>query len=177
MKEVNTINQKTIHLEIPHEHGRAICSKTTQYGFVAQLRTDLPKEMAYVLWLAPFRPCVHPFTQWYFGMTEMPEGFAEGNFRTALDTHFDPIEDVFEFAPDNNFLKFVKHAKEVDNDYASKIKFIKPQLKTFEDELINNQEDFERSMLKNVKEDTRQLTKSLTDYSKRQVERSLELIK
>jgi len=161
----------------PHEHGRAICSKTTQYGFVAQLRTDLPKEMAFVMWLAPFRPCVHPFTQWYFGMNEMPKGFAEGNFRTVLDTHFDPIEDVFEFGPDNNFLEFVKHAKDVDQDYENKIKFISPQLKSFEDELIKNQEEFERSMLQHATEDTRQLTKSLTDYSKRQVERSLELIK
>ena len=160
----------------PHEHGRAICSNTTQYGFVAQLRMGLPKEMAYVMWLAPFRPCVHPFTQWYFGMTEMPEGFAEGNFRTALDTHFDPIENVFEFAPDNTFLKFVTHAKNVDQDYDNKIRLIKPQLKTFEDELIKNQEEFERNMLKFGTKDTRQLTRSLTDYSKKQVERSLELI-
>jgi dipeptidase len=161
----------------PHQFGRAICSSTTQYGFVAQLRKDLPKEIAYVLWLAPFRPCVHPFTPWYFGMSDMPGGFAESNYRKALETHFDPIENVFEFAPDNRFLQFVKHAKAVDENYAQQIGEIREQIKKMETELLQNQSLFEYQLLKKYKMAPQIIHQTINEYSKEQVERSLEMIK
>lgn len=160
----------------PHDQGRAICSKTTQYGFVAQLRKNLPKEIAFVFWLAPFRPCIHPFTQWYAGMNEIPEGFSEGEYRKAMDIHFDPIENVFEYAPNNNFLKFVKHAKKVDKNYGKEIPEIQIQIKQFEKELLSNQEGFEQKMTGQFSKDPAMATKSLTDYSRKQITRSLEMI-
>ncbi len=161
----------------PHEHGRAVCSKTTQYGFVAQLRRDMPKEIASVMWLAPFRPCVHPFTQWYYGMSEIPEGFAEGNWRKALDIHFDPIEDVFEYAPENQFLEFVKHAHEVDQDYGSQINQLQQNIQKLEAELIKNQETFENKMIELSSKDARLIQTSISSYCQRQLERSKEIMK
>jgi len=160
----------------PHDQGRAICSKTTQYGFVAQLRKDLPKEIASVLWLAPFRPCVHPFTQWYIGMNDIPDGFAEGNYRNALGIHFNPIENVYEYAPENNFLKFVKHAKNVDQDYGLQIDQIQQNIKIFEAELIENQLEFEKKMVALQGKDPRVVKKSITDYCHKQIRKSLKLI-
>ncbi|MCF8368216.1 MAG: C69 family dipeptidase [Bacteroidales bacterium] len=160
----------------PHEHGRAICSNTTQYGFVAQLRSDLPKEIAFVLWLSPFRPCVHAFTQWYFGMAVIPDGFAVSNYQKALSTHFDPIENVFEFAPKNRFLKFVKDAREVDKNYGSRIATIQSKISTLENELIKNQKSFEEKILKLASRDERMMQKSLTDYCIKQIEQAEEII-
>lgn len=159
----------------PHEFGRAICSKTTQYGFVAQLRRGMPKEIASVMWLAPFRPCVHPFTQWYVGMSEIPEGFAEGNFRNALDIHFDPIDDVFKYAPGNHFLKFVKHAKEVDKNYGGQIMQIQQKIEAFERELITNQANFESKVLQLTGKDSRPARKLISDYCIKQIERAIDL--
>jgi dipeptidase len=163
-------------LSSPHQHGRAICSATTQYGFVAQLRNNLPREIGFVLWTAPFRPCVHPFTQWYFGMDEMPDGFAEDTYRQALGHHWETIDNVFEYAPRNNFLKFVKHAKKVDENYAARITAIQKRIRDFENELIKKQETFERSMITLLRNDQKMAEKSISDYCAKQVEEALEMI-
>jgi len=161
----------------PHQFGRTICSNTTQYGFVAQLRSELPKDIAYVMWLAPFRPCVHPFTQWYFSMTEFPPGFNEGDFRKALEKHFDPIEDVFTYAPDHKFLEFVKHAKAVDENYQKSIGPLKNQIHKMESELIANQKEFEQKIMQQNRKDKRLTHKVITDYCKKQVENVQMLIR
>ncbi|MCB2221194.1 MAG: C69 family dipeptidase [Bacteroidetes bacterium] len=163
-------------LSNPHQHGRAICSATTQYGFVAQLRNNLPREIGFVLWISPFRPCVHPFTQWYFGMDEMPDYFAEDTYREALGHHWEAIDNVFEYAPRNNFLKFVKHAKKVDEHYAARITAIQKRIHDYENELINKQETFERSMVTFLRNNQKMAGKSISDYCAKQVEKSLEMI-
>ncbi|MEZ5199099.1 MAG: C69 family dipeptidase [Bacteroidales bacterium] len=161
----------------PHEQGRAICSNTTQYGFVAQLRTDLSSELAFVMWLAPFRPCVHAFTQWYYGMAKIPDGFAEGNYESALDSHFEPIEDVFEYAPENRFLEYVKNAKKVDNNYGSQIMMIRHKISVIESELVENQASFEKMAQKNNSNDKRQLKQTIQTYCEKQLGRSEEILK
>ena len=161
----------------PHQYGRAICSSTTQYGFVAQLRNNLPKEIAFVLWLAPFRPCVNSFTQWYFGLPGIPEGFAEGTFRKALDNHFEPIENVFEYAPDSKFLEYVKHAKSVDENYGAEINMIRHKISFIESEIIQNQAEFEKMIQKIYADDNRHALQALLDYNKKQLEKSFDILK
>lgn len=155
----------------PHDFGRAICAKTTQYGFVAQLRRDMPREIAYVLWLAPYRPCVHPFTQWYFGMTEIPEGFAEQDHRSALAIHFDDIPDVFATAPDNKFLAYVRHAQQVDDDYQKQIPQLRTRIQSLETELLQNQEKFEKQMIQMLSTDPLAARKAITEYCEEQLRR------
>lgn len=160
----------------PHED-RAICSPTTQYGFVAQLRSSMPAEVGAVLWLAPFRPCVHPFTPWYMGMTEMPEGFARGIYAEALATHFDKTENIMEAAPGHKFFEFVDYAKETDKDYLNRIDAIRLEIKTLEDELLLNQDGFERKANKLYTMDAERSKRSMTEYSLRQVGRAMEMMK
>jgi dipeptidase len=155
----------------PHEFGRAICAKTTQYGFVAQLRTGLPPEIANVLWLAPYRPCVHPFTQWYFGMTGIPDGFSEQDYRSALAIHFDAIPDVFETAPDNKFLAYVKHAQQVDENYKQEILQLRARIQTLETDLLQKQEQFEKKMIKMLSKDPLAARKAITEYCEEQLRR------
>ena len=130
----------------PHEDW-SICSPTTQYGFVAQLRSELPVDIGAVLWMAPFRPCVHAFTPWYFGMTEMPEGFARGDYTTALTTHFDKIENINEAAPGHNFLKFVENAKKVDEDYGKQIEQSKRTSAFSKQSFFKTRRDLKRKLL------------------------------
>jgi dipeptidase len=160
----------------PHEFGRTICSNTTQYGFVAQIRNDLPKEIGAVMWLSPFRPCVNPFTQWYVGITEIPENFNVGEFRTALIGHFEPIENIRKFAPDHHFPEYVKYAQSVDKTYGRQIKVIHQNLIEFEQELIDNQASFEKRLAEIQSVDPRQSNKMMTDYTEKQLERSLEMM-
>jgi dipeptidase len=160
----------------PHDDW-SICSPTTQYGFVAQLRSSMPVEVGAVLWLAPFRPCVHPFTPWYNGMTDMPEGFARRDYNNALTTHFNKIENIKEAAQGHNFFKFVEYAKKVDEDYGKQIETIKQNIQLFETELFQNQKGFEKKATGLNKSDPNRAKKSLTEYSIMQVKRSLEMMK
>jgi dipeptidase len=159
----------------PHEDW-TICSPTTQYGFVAQLRSDMPIEVGAVLWLAPFRPCVHPFTPWYFGMTELPEGFARGDYSTALTTHFDKIENVKEAAPGHEFFEFVDFAKIADQDYKGQIEAILQKIALVEVEQFQNQSEFENIFKELFNGDPGQANKLLTDYSIRQVNTAMEMM-
>ncbi len=161
----------------PHDFGRAICSKTTQYGFVAQLRNNLPKEMAYVMWLAPFRPCVHPFTQWYFGISEIPASYARGSYESALKTHFKPIEKMEEYAPKHAFLKYVDFAKGIDTVYAENIDEIRSKAEMLEEGFIQKQPVIESRILKIFDTDPEQAIKALTGYSQKQLEQSENLMK
>jgi dipeptidase len=161
----------------PHSFEKTICAETTQYGFVAQLRRNLPPETGLVMWLAPFRPCVHPFVPWYFGVTEIPEGFFTGNYTTALETHFEPIEDVFEFAPENSFLKFVKHAREIDDDYNNRIGMIRRDIESFEIELLRNQLSFETNTTQMYGEKPLEAERIINGYVSAQIMLSLEMIR
>jgi len=110
-------------------------------------------------------------------MSDIPDGFAGSNYRKALEIHFDPIENVFEFAPDNHFLEFVKHAKKIDENYKAQIDQIKEQIRLLETELLQNQNTFEEKLLKMSKTDPELFQQAITKFSKEQVEGSLEMIK
>lgn len=161
----------------PHEQGRAICSRTTQYGFVAQLRADMPIAIGAVLWIAPFRPCVHAFTPWYYGVSSFPLGFAHDKAQSALENHFDPIKDVFTFAPESRFLQFVKHAKKVDENYGQLITSIHADLAILEAELIGQQAAFEEKMIQLYNETPMVAVKTLDEYVNEKIKKSEDLLK
>jgi len=159
----------------PHEDW-SICSPTSQYGFIAQLRSELPVDIGAVLWLAPFRPCVHAFTPWYLGMTEMPGNFSRGNYTSALKTHFNEITDVKEAAPGHTFFEFVDYAKEIDKDYGNLYDAIYQYIQLFESELFLNQKEFEKKVEAIRASNPKEAAGLLTEYSIRQVNRSLEMM-
>jgi dipeptidase len=161
----------------PHSFYKTICTETTQYGFVAQLRSHLPPETGYVLWMAPFRPCVHPFVPLYFGMTESPEGFYTGDYHSALETHFEPVENVFEYAQGNYFPEFVKHARIVDEDYKNRIEKIRVEIESFENELLRNQESFETNTAQMTSENPGEAERIINGYVSAQLMLSLEMIR
>jgi dipeptidase len=168
---------KNYTLGHPHAFEKTICTETTQYGFVAQLRRHLPHETGLVIWLAPYRPCVHPFIPVYFGITEIPEGFYTGDHNTALEAHFEQIDDVFAFAPENSFLAFVKHAREADRDYINRIEKIREETESFENELLGNQEAFERKTEAMIRIDPEMAAKKMNEYVSEQWKTSLRMIK
>jgi dipeptidase len=164
-------------LSSPHGHVRAICSPATQYGFVAQLRSDLPKEVAFVLWLAPFRPCVQPFIPWYFGIKEIPKGFTVGDYQEARKNQFIEIGDYNKYAPGHKFLEFVNFAKKIDENYGQEIEGTHKKIRGIEDELLLNQEQFENQLKPLFSSDRKQAEKILTQYVDDQIRKSLESMK
>ena len=161
----------------PHKKAHGICSNTTQYGFVAQLRSDVPADIGVVMWLAPFRPCVHPFVPWYFGMTEIPEGFAKGNYISALDTHFDKIDDINIYGQNHQFPLFTKYALELDNGYGNLIEDVRNNIDEFENGLISKQNEFEKEIFEVYKNDPDRAKQMITEYSLHQIQEILNMIK
>ncbi len=161
----------------PHEGVRAICSATTQYGFVAQLRSKMPRAIGALLWLAPFRPCVHPFIPWYEGMTDMPKDFAIGDYRAALSSHFEPIENLNKFAPDHKFLLYVKDAKNIDRTYGKQIGQIIKNIDAFENDIISGQSAYEKRLIEIYNMDKKEGAKMMTDYCDKYIQQSLEMLK
>jgi len=159
----------------PHGYVRAICSPATQYGFVAQLRSNLPGEIAFVLWLAPFRPCVQPFIPWYIGITEIPQGFAAGDYKTARRNQFLEIENISEFAQGHKFPEFVSFAKKVDENYAKEIEGIQQKIQTLENELLQSQAEFENRVLSVFSSEPQQTRKILTEYTEKLIEQPMEI--
>lgn len=75
----------------PHSTGnRTICTRSTQYSFVAHLRANLPIEIGPLLWLSFRHPCLHAFTPWYPTIDHPAAGFAAGEAETALASHLKP---------------------------------------------------------------------------------------
>jgi hypothetical protein len=110
-------------------------------------------------------------------MNNIPEGYFEGDHRRALATHFDPIEDVFEHAPESQFLKAVKYAREVDQDYAARIGQIRAGSKTLEEELINSQPGFEERMSVLISRDPGAAKKAITEYCESQLQRAAQMMR
>jgi hypothetical protein len=108
-------------------------------------------------------------------MVGIPDGYARGDYRGALHTHFNAIENVFEFAPNSRFLAAVNYAKRVDEDYGPQISRIKNMIATLETELINSQPGFEQRMAELLTRDPGMAQKSLREYCEIQLRRAEEL--
>ncbi len=100
----------------PH---RTICTRTTQYAFVAQLRSSLPADIGPLFWLAFRHPCLHAFTPWYPAIDDVPRGFGAGDSESALSGHLKPAGTVPPFAGGSlAFAVFDRISEVVDARYA-----------------------------------------------------------
>lgn len=159
----------------PHSFGRSICSNSTQYGFVAHLRSDLPPEIGSVMWIAPFRPCVHAFVPWYQGMLKVPAGFTHLDATEALSTHFIEIKDLHAYAPDHDFLKLVEHAKAIDTNYIELSIPVQAMNHTFEEAVMLNMKDLEEEVVPMFSESREEALQRITDFCLEKIEESTRL--
>jgi dipeptidase len=152
-----------------------VCSPTTQYGFVAQLRNYMPVEIGAVLWIAPFRPCVHPFIPWYAGIDEIPAGYFKGNVSTALEQHFNIPEDLYIENDSLAYWYFVKHMNYIDEDYGKRFKKERNRSESYERSLMQKQIPFERDLLYNYRNDPFVLKEKLTGFTSESAQGALKL--
>jgi dipeptidase len=160
-----------------HQKAMSVCSNTNQYGFVAQLRKDMPVDIGAVLWIAPRRPCTEPFLPVYSSLLVVPKNFALTDYKTALETHFNEIKDFKSYSKGHGYLLFGQKAEKVDEDYGKLIPEVKVSISEMENELLSGQADFEKSMMKIYKTEPEQARELLTDYSLKQIQKALEMAK
>ncbi len=152
----------------PHHHGEyTICTSHTQYGIVAELRQDLPAEMATRIWIAPFRPCVNPFLPWYPGLQEIPAAYTQNDndWANALQHHFDETADYREKYPESVHWQFVDFATSIDDDYKNKISDVR-EAKSKKQKAIRKRTDkAEKTALKTAKNNQEKLVNNLFEIT------------
>lgn len=154
-----------------------ICADANQYGFVAELRADLPVEIGAVLWVAPRRPDIQPFIPWYAGISRIPDGYARADHETALRQHFNLPDDIFEPKPNLAFWGFVKLAEIVDADYLRLQPGIASNKANFQKQLFARQQSFEKDVAEIYPQNRETALKMLNQYTAEIALKAWELVR
>lgn len=154
----------------------SVCSSTTQYGFVAQLRNNMPLATGAIMWIAPYRPCVQQFVPWYFGITKIPAGYSKGDYSDAFKNHFKKIEDYEATFPGHDFRKFQKYTTGFDNDYKKSIDVRRAAINLAETSLLGNQAAFEAEVNGLLSTDAEQGKHRLNTFLEEQLTNSMNAI-
>ena len=152
----------------PNKSGkRTICTESTQYAFVAQLREEMPREIAHLVWIAFRRPDSNAFSPWYVSITSPPEGYNRGNSETALENHFNPPPSFSRFNPNYAFWNFAKLSNMVDRSYRPRIKIARKEWRNFENYLIKTHRKMEEEFKYLLKKNKPVALKIITNYIKK----------
>jgi len=131
---------------------RTICSESTQYAFVAHLRSGLPAEIAPVLWLALRRPDSNAFSPWYVGMENAPGGSSWENPEASWKNHFTPLPPQALEDAGLAFTAYARLSEAVDRQYRERIAKAQKVWRNFEEFLFEDLKDHEKEfafLLKN----------------------------
>jgi dipeptidase len=100
---------------------RTICTKSTQFSFVAVLRNDLPKELNNLIWLALRRPDTNAYSPFYFTSNTIPSGYSSTGLNSKM-----------KIKASNAFMAYSNLSNIVDANYKDRIKKVKKQWRKFE---------------------------------------------
>jgi len=143
---------------------RPICCKFIQYAFVAQLRKNLPPEIANLVWVTFHRPDTNAFSPWYFSITAPPEGWTYGSAEEALKFHFTPLKALPAVDLQYAFWNFVKLTRQVDRYYRVYIKGVRKEWRNFENYALKTQRNTEKEFDYLVQKNRDVALKLITNY-------------
>jgi dipeptidase len=122
---------------------RTICTESTQYAFVAQLRDWLPAEIAHAVWVCFRRPDSNAFSPLYVSARQLPEGYGLENSVNALKNHFTPVPLPAFDDPNLAFNTYAKLSEMVDRQYKKRIDKTLKLWRNHEDFLFKDVNDHE----------------------------------
>jgi dipeptidase len=111
---------------------RTICAESTRYSFVAHLRSDLPREIGNLVWVALRRPDSNAYSPWYFSISSIPDGYSVSEPETAYKTHLNPPASTFRVNDKLAYWNYSKLSNLVDKDYRSRIRMVRKEWNNFE---------------------------------------------
>lgn len=142
----------------------AICSNTNQYGFIAELRPNMPAPVGSVLWLAMRRPCTQPFVPWYAGLSYVPDNLAAYPVNQALTEHFAGHEHIHQVYPRHGFLPYSQFAEATDNDYGEKIAAIAIDRQQAQQAILDNFTSFDSSIQEKWEQNPRKAREKMNAF-------------
>jgi dipeptidase len=143
---------------------RTICTESTQYAFVAQLRDWLPAEIAYAVWICFRRPDTNAFSPWYVAGKQFPEGYCLDDADGALKNHFSPL--AVQALEDSNlaFNTYARLSTMVDKQYKIRIEKTLKLWRNHEDFLFNDVKDHEKEFVYLLKANKTVAQKIIDNY-------------
>jgi dipeptidase len=143
---------------------RTVCTESTQYAFVAQMRSWLPAEISHVVWIAGRRPDSNAFSPWYVSMARVPDGASGQNADTAWKNHFTPLPAQALEDASLSFTTYAKLSETVDRQYRSRIEKTQKVWRNFEDFLFGDLEDHEKEFVFLLKNNHRLARNIIDNY-------------
>jgi len=162
----------------PHQNKvRGICTLTTQFSFVAQLRNNMPVGIGSLLWISPYNGCLFPYIPVYFGIYNTNEKLRLSNNKTAEKLQFNNNNNNLEIFPKHAYFTFNQYVKFIEEDYSTRIEEVKIFKNSVEKELSRNQKKLENSVLQVYKSYPDDTKKILTNYCNQYVDKILKISK
>lgn len=151
-------------------HPGCICAHCTVCSTIFQLRSNLPKEIASLVWIAPGRACANVYAPWYIGMTQSPEGYTRfATVTEAREKHLTDAENLRGNYPEGFYWKVVDAFAEIDKEYDKNIVPIAEKNAKKQKALFDNQQKFEEKIAKALAKGEN-VSQILNDYTKNAVE-------
>lgn len=148
---------------------RTICTLSTQVSVVAQLRSNLPKEIGPVLWLSFGRPDVNTYVPFYPVAAQIPACYhfvpGNGNWQVSLQHQLKPLPGTFTYQPDKAFWIFNDLENISGIRYFETIGMIQKVWKAKEKEAFAWQPAIEKSALTLYKTNPKKAVLFLQNYS------------
>ncbi|HOP06282.1 MAG TPA: C69 family dipeptidase [candidate division Zixibacteria bacterium] len=153
-----------------------ICSGISQMSFVAELRTDRPKDIGFVFWLCLGQPCTSFYIPFYFGIGEIPEPYL-----IPADDSTSNLADRKEsipssFGENEAFATFSEYCGYVDSNYTTAAPQAKRVLETYYDRMLPEKEAVELQATKSYRSDSLQVNEELREFTLRQIGLAFDLL-
>jgi dipeptidase len=115
---------------------RTICTQSTRYSLVAQLRNHTHAEIAHIVWIALSRPDANAFSPWYLSLGTPPSGYANSNAARAFKNHFTVKEPATAGAGNHAYRSCAMLADLVDQQYRKRRRIVSKEWDNLEDYAI-----------------------------------------
>jgi dipeptidase len=123
-------------------NGTTICGAASVYGFVAEMRRDMPVDIGCVMWLAPQWPDIQPFIPLYAGVTAFPPEFCRPDYPKTIDDHYNPPADIHVRNNQHAFWAFVEFSDLMKENYGKNIAWVRKKHLRLEGNLLSKEEKF-----------------------------------
>ncbi len=162
----------------PHQNKvRGICTATTQYSFVAQLRSNMPAAVGALMWIAPYNGCLFPYIPVYFGIYNTNEKVRFKDYKNAERLQFENDKNNLDSFPKHSYYTFNQYVKFIEQNYPERIEEARIFKNLTEKILSRNQKNLEKSVLEVYKSYSDDTKKILTDYCNRYFDNILRISK
>jgi len=127
-------------------NGTTICGAASVYGFVAEMRRDMPIDIGCVMWLAPQWPDIQPFIPLYAGVTAFPPEFCRPDYLKTIDDHYNPPADIHVRNNQHAFWAFVEFSDLMKENYGENIAWVRKKHLRIEKKLLAQQPGLEKTL-------------------------------